>query len=119
MMYEEKWLPAACVSPRITGGVLKWYAGDVFDLQVRLELTDQDGTEIQIAPEHMVTFVFRNVRREPIYEVTFRGIEDNTVVLRMSEIETAMFPAGSYTYDVIYRGAVRRTLASDAPVLVE
>ena len=118
-MYEEKSLPAASASPRITGGVLKWYAGDVFDLQVRLELTDQDGTAIQIAPGDTVTFVFRNACREPVYEVAFTEIEDNTLVLRFGEQEAALFSPGSYTYDVIYKGAVRRTLASDAPVLVE
>ena len=118
-MYEEKSLPAASGSPHITGGVLKWYAGDVFDLQVRLELTDQDGAAIQMATGDTVTFVFRNACREPVYQVTFREIEDNTLVLRFGEQETALFPTGSYTYDVIYKGAVRRTLASDAPILVE
>ena len=119
MICEEKSLPAACESPRITAGVLKWYAGDVFELQVRLEHTDQNGAEVSVLPTDTVTFEFRNACRTPVYKVTFTEIEDNTVVVRFGEQETALFPAGSYTYDVIYKGAVRRTLASDAPVLVE
>ena len=118
-MHEEKNLPAACGSPRIMGGVLKWYAGDQFDLQVRLELTDQNGVEVPIASEHRVRFLFRNAHREEIYAVTFTEIRENTVVLHFGERETALFPKGRYTYDVIYEGAVRRTLASNAPVLVE
>ncbi len=119
MVFEEKNLPVACPGPRITGGVLKWCAGDVFELQVRMELTDQEGADIQIAPAHSVTFVFRNARREEIYRVIFKEIEDNTVVLPFTEAATARFPKGRYTYDVIYEGAVRRTLACDAPIIVE
>ena len=118
-MLEEKFLPGACVSPRISGGVLKWYAGDVFDLQVRLELTDENGEAVQIAPAHRVTFVFRDSRRKALYQVDCMEIEDNLVVLRFTEAVTALFPKGAYTYDVIYKGAVRRTLVSDGPILVE
>ena len=116
---EEKYLPAACLSPRIFGGVLKWYAGDVFDLQVRLELTDQEDEMIAVAPEDRVSFVFRDSRRKAFYQVDFVEIEDNTMVLRFTEAVTALFPKGAYTYDVIYKGAVRRTLVSDGPILVE
>lgn len=118
-MMEEKSLPVACVSPRISGGVLKWYAGDVFDLQVRLELTDENGEAIEIQPSHTVIFVFRDSRRKEFYQVVFEEIEGNTVVLRFTEAVSALFPKGKYTYDVIYKGAVRRTLASNAPILVE
>ena len=118
-MMEEKFLPGACVSPRISGGVLKWYAGDVFDLQVRLELTDQEDEMIVIAPGDTVTFVFRDSRRKALYQVDCMEIEDNTMVLRFTEAVTALFPKGTYTYDVIYKGAVRRTLVSDGPILVE
>ena len=116
---EERYLPAACPGPRISGGVLKWCAGDVFDLQLRLELTDQNGEDIQIAPAHTVTFAFWDVRRKPIYQVTFGDLADNTAVLRFTEAVSSLFPRGRYTYDVIYEGAVRRTLVRGGPILVE
>ena len=119
MKMEEKCLPCGSLSPRISGGVLKWYAGDVFDLQVRLELTDENGDVIGIDPHHTVTFVFRNACRRVIYEVTFVEIEDDTVILRFTEAVSGLFPRGSYTYDVIYKGAVRRTLVCNGPILVE
>ena len=33
-------LPAARPSPRVEGGVLRWYAGDTFKVTLRLELQD-------------------------------------------------------------------------------
>ena len=35
-------LPGAKPSPRIAGGVLRWYAGDTFSVTLALELRDQD-----------------------------------------------------------------------------
>lgn len=119
MALEEKNLPGSCHSPRISGGVLKWYEGDTFELQVRMELTDETGAEIRIEPAHRVRFVFRNACRKTVCEMPFQGIEANTVILRFTEDVSALFPKGRYTYDVIYEGAVRRSLASDAPILVE
>ena len=119
MQFEGNVLPAACPSPRIVGGVLKWYAGDVFDLQVQILLTDHNGEELSFAPEHTVQFLFRNHRGELVHEVTFCEIEENTVVLRFTEDVTNGFPCGNYTYDVIYKGIGRRTLVDNAPICVE
>lgn len=112
-------LPAARMSPRILNGALKWYEGDTFELEIQLELTDQFGEAVELAPEHTITFLFFDARREPIYEVTFTEITDNTVLLRFTEGVTTLFPKGEYTYDVIYKGIGRRTLVNDAPVVVE
>ena len=119
MSYEGSSLPAAAPSPRIDGGVLKWYAGDVFDLQVQLELTDEYGDALVFDPTHTVTFVFRDRCRRVVYELCFTDITDNTVVLQLTEAVTALFPKGRYTYDVIYEGVGRRTIVRDAPVWVE
>ena len=119
MQYEASLIPAAAPSPRIVGGVLKWYAGDVFELQVQLELEDQYGFPIEIAEGHTIMFVFRNARREVVYQVVFKEIADNTVILQFDEAVTSQFPAGNYTYDVIYQGVGRRTLAHNAPIQVE
>ena len=118
-MYEERSLPSAAAAPRIDGGVLKWYAGDTFDLQVQLELKDEHGEEIEIAAEHKLVFLFRDLRRRLLYELMFTDITDNTVVVRFTEPVTALIPKGRYTYDVIYYGTSRRTLAHDAPIWVE
>ena len=40
-------LPGAKPSPRIAGGVLRWYAGDTFSVTLALELRDQIRTAIR------------------------------------------------------------------------
>lgn len=112
-------LPAANPSPRIMGGVIKWYEGDTFELYVVFELEDQDGEAITIQPGHTVEFVFKNKKREQVYSVVFENIEDNCVKLDFDKKTSELFPKGQYTYDVYYNGAERKTLANDAPVLVE
>ena len=119
-MLHDMWsLPAAAPAPRMSAGVLKWYEGDVFDLAVQLELTDEAGMHLPIEAEHRITLVFRNERRQVIWELCYTGIEDDRITVRVTEPVTALFPAGRYTYDVIYEGVGRRTLVRNAPILVE
>lgn len=112
-------IPSAAPSPCIVGGVLKWYAGDTFQLQVDIALRDQNGEAVCISEGQTVTFVFRDETQSVVYEMCFADVTDNSVVLEFTETVTALFPKGRYTYDVIYRGAVRRTLARNAPITVE
>lgn len=116
---ERGALLSAAPSPRIVGGVLKWYEGDTFELQVELDLTDENGGRITIESGQTVEFVFRDHTHREVYHLCFGEIEDNRVTLDFSEDVSALFPKGAYTYDVLYRGAVRRTLAHDAPIRVE
>ena len=44
-------LPAARPSPRVAGGVLRWYAGDTFKVTLRLELQDQDGEAVTVGAD--------------------------------------------------------------------
>lgn len=112
-------LPSANPSPRIVGGVIKWYEGDTFDLQVDIELMDQNGDGVVILPEHALDFVFRNSRNEIVYAVRFTEITDNCVVLAFTPDVSSKFPKGGYTYDVYYDGAKRKTLVDQAPIIVE
>lgn len=116
---EPASIPSAAPSPRIVGGVLKWYAGDTFELQVDLELKDENGEAVVIESGQSVEFVFRDRTGKTVYAVGFEDIADNRVVVRFDASVSALFPKGRYTYDVVYRGPVRRTLAHGAPVMVE
>ena len=51
-------LPAARPSPRVAGGVLRWYAGDTFTITLRLELQDQDGEAVTVGADDSVTVRF-------------------------------------------------------------
>lgn len=106
-------------SPRFVNGVLKWYAGDTFDVDFEVGLVDQDGTDIVISPGDKLTFAFKNARREDVKKFEFTGVTDGKARLYFSEATSALFPAGRYTYDVIYTGTNRRTIARNNPCVVE
>ena len=112
-------LPSAQMSPRIVNGVIKWYAGDTFELQVDIQLQDQDGENITIGQGESIEFAFFNRKRELVKLFLFENIENNCVTLVFDDEVTALFPAGHYTYDVYYNSAVRRTLSNDSLAVVE
>ncbi len=112
-------LPNTEVSPRIVNGVLRWYAGDTFDIQIEIDLKDQDDEPITIGPDDTVEVVFKDKSLDVVKTFEFNNIEDNTVTLEFDETCTALFPAGKYTYDVYYTGEKRTTIANDNKVLVE
>ena len=112
-------LPRARMSPRIINGVLKWYAGDTFELQVDITLEDQDGEPITIKETDTIEFEFFNKKRDTVKIFTFTNIVNGSVLLVFDEATTALFPAGEYTYDIYYDGYVRKTLSNDSVAIVE
>lgn len=112
-------LPNAEQSPRIVNGVIRWYQGDTFDLQLTLELVDQDGLPITIAPADTVNVVFIDKSLKTVKEFTFSNISNNTVTMDFDATCTALFKKGTYTYDVYYNGTERTTIANDNKVVVE
>lgn len=112
-------LPHAELSPRLRNGVLYWYAGDTFDIDIHLVLRDYDGEEIVVPENASVIFAFRNESEETVKEFSFSNIVDNTVKLEFDEVCTALFPPGEYSYDVYYEIGYRTTLANNNRVVVE
>lgn len=109
-------IPNAKQSPRIERGVLKWYRGDTFDLQIDLELTDQDGVAVEATGT--VEVVFRNDCNRPVKEFTLTPA-NNIVTMDFNADVSALFPIGEYTYDVYYNGEERTTIANDNKVVVQ
>lgn len=112
-------LPSARSSPRIINGVLKWYEGDTFTLDLELQLEDQDGTAIDIASADTVDIVFSNRSDDIIKDFEFTNIKNNTVTIVVDAEVSALFTAGEYKYNVIYKGSNRTTIAHDNDVIVE
>lgn len=112
-------LPNAEQSPRVVNGVIRWYQGDTFDLDLALSLVDQDGAPITIAASHTVKVTFRDKSQNLIKEFTFSNISNNTVTLAFDAECTALFPKGQYTYDVCIAHDKRTTIANDNKVVVE
>ena len=93
-------LPIADISPRIVNGVIHWYMGDIFDIRIKLDMIDQDGTPIRISPDETVKVLFRDKKTHDVKEFEFTDIEDNTVTLDFDEDTTELFESGEYTYDI-------------------
>ena len=113
------WIPAAAPSPRISGGTIKWYAGDTFTLNLQLALTDQDGAAVGIPMGDVVSVTFYDRCLRPVYSFADRRVTDNVLSLVFTEEVSSRFPAGEYTYDVRWDGDRRVTVARGNHVLVE
>lgn len=112
-------LPSAEISPRIVNGVLSWYQGDTFSVQMDISLVDQDGDPIDIKGTDIVKVVFRDAKRKSVKEFTFQEIVHNSITLVFDESTTELFPEGGYTYDVSYTANERTTILNDGKVGVE
>ena len=112
-------IPAAKQSPRLENGVVKWYEGDTFRLQLVLDIVDQDGEPVVIGENDTVTVSFQNDALTTVKEFTFTEVENNTVTMEFTSEVTALFPKGRYTYDVHYTGANRTTVCNDNKAEVE
>ena len=119
MMQHRGVLPEAAASPRIVGGVLKWYAGDTFRLRVEIAAVDQNGNPIEIRAGQSVEFIFYDHRGREVCRALFTDVENNSVTFVLDETASAMFPAGDYSYDVVYNGFARKTLVHSGPICVE
>ena len=87
-------LPAARPSPRVAGGVLRWYAGDTFTITLRLELQDQDGEAVTVGADDSVTVRFSDEQHAPVHTFSFTGVTGNCVTLGFDETVSAKFPHG-------------------------
>lgn len=112
-------IPAAELSPRIKNGVLMWYEGDTFTLDLHLELFDQDDEPVVIPSSATIMVAFLDDQRDTVKEFTFTDIEDNNISMVFDSTVTALFPAGFYTYDLYYTAADRTTLINENEVVVE
>lgn len=86
-------LPAARPSPRVAGGVLRWYAGDTFKVTLRLELQDQDGEAVTVGADDSVTVRFSDEQNAPVHTFSFTGVTGNCVTLVFDDGEREI-PAG-------------------------
>ena len=112
-------IPGAYASPRISNGVLCWYAGDTFSVVIQADLVDQDGAAVDIGATDTVKITFRDDTRAEVWSKTFSNVENNQVTLVVDAEISAKFPTGRYTYDVEFSHGDRTTLARDNKVRVE
>lgn len=112
-------LPGAAASPRIENGVLRWYEGDTFQVNLLLTLTDQDGAPVTLNSGDTATLTFRDRRRAVADTVTFTNIRNGALPLVMDAARSARFPAGTYTYTLTLTHNNRTTLIKENTAVVE
>ena len=114
-------IPNAKPSPRIECGVLTWYEGDTFSLDLTLELTDADGAPVSVGEDDSVKVLFKNRKNAAVKEFAFSGadVSGDTLRLTFDAAVSALFPAGGYTYDVYFASSERSTVAKGNRVVVE
>lgn len=112
-------IPSAKVSPRVVNGVLFWYAGDTFDLDLIFDIVDQDEETYNIRPRDTVKIIFENARNKKVAEYNFGNITDNKVTIHMDSTETQKYPTGEYTYEAQLHWENRTTIIEKAKVVVE
>ena len=101
-------LPAARPSPRVAGGVLRWFAGETFTITLRLELQDQDGEAVTVGADDSVTVRFYDEQNAPVHTFSFTGVTGNCVTLVFDETVSAKFPQGAYRTISSIRTATKR-----------
>lgn len=112
-------IPNAEISPRIVNGVIRWYQGDTFDIQLTIELEDQDGEAVILGEDDTVSITFRNQSDSAVKTFTFTELEGNTVTMDFDSTCTALFGRGNYSYTVTITHGERTTIASENKVVVE
>lgn len=112
-------IPSAEISPRIASGVIKWYQGDTFDIDLKINLTDQDGDPVTIGASDTVKVLFLDCCGNTVKEFTCTNIQNNTITLDFDATCTALFGKGNYTYDVYLNADERTTIVNDNKAVVE
>ena len=94
-------LPGAKPSPRIAGGVLRWYAGDTFSVTLALELRDQDGDPVTVGASDSLTVSFFDASHAPVHTFQFDRVTGGQATLTFDDTVSAKFPKGAYSYDIL------------------
>lgn len=118
-------IPSARISPQNDRGVLKFYEGDTFTMNLHLDLKDQDGEAIHFDNDtDTFKLTFYNKKNTAVKEFTYgvggTSVTEDTCEIDFTDVVTALFPKGEYHYDGIWKrtGFRRVTIISDAQLCV-
>jgi hypothetical protein len=110
-------IPRAKMSPRIENGIIYWYEGDTFELNLAIDLRDQDGCIVEPTDETAFEIIIRNERKEDVYSEKHYAAAG--VTFACDEEVTKLFKKGKYRYDVNYYGEYKTSIAEDNIMIVE
>lgn len=112
-------VPAAKPSPRTEYGILKWYEGDTFCIQLNLTAKDPGGHEVALTAEDTAAINFYDCTRRKVTTMEFADLSAGFVTLDFPEDVSGKFTKGRYTYDVVLNHENITTVANNNRILVE
>ena len=89
-------------SPSIPNGVLAWFEGDIFKLNLKGKLFDQDKTPVEFPEGATLTLCVLNERREIVKEFECSPDENGNIEINIDEETTALFPWGKYKGQMLF-----------------
>lgn len=117
IMEDENIMVPAPQSPRMDKGVLKWFYGDTFAVDMEINLVEQETDEkgnqvnklIDFGPNDQVVVTFYNGRKEVIHSFICKNISNDNgsenyhvASLEFTKDISHKFHRGKYTYCVRY-----------------
>ena len=88
------------LSPRIEEGVIVWYSGDSFPLEISL-YDEEMNKPILIDKNEMLTLVIRDGCRN-ILKIDLNHVGEGNYSFSISKENTKKLSVGEYSYDIIY-----------------
>lgn len=104
-MYSKIDLIEAKESPRLSeDNTLCWYEGDVFSINWKITLLDDQGNMKDFQPTDHLLFQFysEDNPNKPVAKFDFTNIITDYVTLNFTSAISKKMPAGTYTYCVKY-----------------
>ena len=104
-MYSKIDLIESKDSPRLSeDNTLCWYEGDVFSINWKITLLDDQGNMKEFQPTDHLLFQFysEDNPNKPVAKFDFTNITKDYVTLNLTSAISKKMPAGTYTYCVKY-----------------
>ena len=105
-------------SPSIPNGVLAWFEGDIFKLNLKGKLFDQDKTPVKFMEGATLTLRVLNERREIVKEFECSPDEHGNIEINIDEETTALFPWGKYKGQMLYDDGDKRVTVGVYEIIV-
>ena len=112
-------LREALPSPNIKDGVLSWYEGDVFELNIAVTLMSM-GESYKPSSDDTMTVRFFDKSGFAVHEFSALAFDSGAVLLGFEDSVSAKLQKGTFSYDCImnFADGRRTTVANDNPVCV-
>jgi hypothetical protein len=88
-------------NPKIAGGDIYFYRGDVFPIEITLELEDTFDYTVTLSDDDIVRIQILDGPSSVIMEREYKNIENNKIVFNVDDTTTQLLQDGRYMFRVI------------------